>query len=131
MRTSAPGPDRRIDLPTGVELRRDPLNLPTPQVKETTMRLSLLASLGIAAFLGLMAMATPDAQARRTTIVSSPRGTTVVTRRPGRVAAVRLRGARGQAIRLRGARGAVITTSRPGLTCRTVIANGVRVRRCR
>jgi hypothetical protein len=73
--------------------------------------------------LGLMAMATPDATARSSrTIVSGPSGTAVISRRTGRVAAVR---------GLRGARGAVITTSRPGLTCRTVIgANGVRVRRC-
>ena len=122
------------------------------------MRLSLLASLGIAAFLGVVATATPDANAQaRRTIMSSPGGTTVVTRRPGRmsvmrsprrVAAVRgLRGARGAVIvrrpGLRGARGAVIVrrpglrgargaaiVSRPGLRCRTVIVNGVRVRRC-
>ncbi len=80
------------------------------------MRLSLFASLGIAAFLGVMAIDPPDANAlaRGTTIVSSPRGTTVITRRPRRLGL--LRG-------IRGARGAVI--------CRTVIVNGVRVRRCR
>jgi hypothetical protein len=80
------------------------------------MRLSLLASLGIAAFLGVIAIDPPDAsaQTRGTTIVSSPRGTAVITRRARRLAW--LRG-------IRGARGAVI--------CRSVIVNGVRVRRCR
>jgi hypothetical protein len=89
------------------------------------MRLSLLAALGIAAFLGIAAIGTPDANAQvRGTIVSSPRGAAVVTRRPRRVAIVR-RGPRRLALvsRLRGARGAAI--------CRTVIVNGVRVRRCR
>lgn len=85
------------------------------------MRLSLLASLGIAAFLGIMAIDAPDANAvtRSRTVVSSPRGAAVVTRRSRRVATVR-----GQ----RGARGAVIV-SRPR-ACRTVIVNGVRMRRC-
>jgi hypothetical protein len=78
------------------------------------MRLSLLTSLGLAAFLGIMAMDAPDANAlvRRGTVVRTPGRTVVVTRRP-RVAMVN---------RWRGARGAVI--------CRTRIINGVRVRRC-
>jgi hypothetical protein len=84
------------------------------------MRLSLIPALGIAAFLGTMAVDNPDANAlARRTIVSNPRGTVVVTKRPGRVA---MRG-------FRRARGAVIV-SRPGRACRTVIVNGVRVRRC-
>jgi hypothetical protein len=80
------------------------------------MRLCLLAPLGIAALLGVMAIDPPDAraQARETTIVSSPRGTAVITRPSRRTALWR---------GMRGARGAVI--------CRTVIVNGVRVRRCR
>jgi hypothetical protein len=87
------------------------------------MRLSLLVPLGIAAFSGIMSIDTPDANAltRSTTVVSGPRGTAVVTRRPRRVAVIG---------GLRGARGAVVV-SRPGLrTCRTVIVNGVRTRRC-
>jgi hypothetical protein len=92
-------------------------------------RLSLIPALGIAAFLGMMAVDNPDANAlARRTIVSSPRGTAVITRRPGRVAMIRRRGR--LAMRgIRGARGAVIV-SRPGRTCRIVIANGIRVRRC-
>lgn len=90
------------------------------------MRLSLLAPLGIATFLGLVAIAPPDAnaEARGTAVVSSPRGAAVITRRPGRVAVVR-RGPRRLATvtGIRGARGAVI--------CRTRIVNGVRVTRCR
>ncbi len=84
------------------------------------MRFSLIPVLGIAAFLGIMAVDNPDANAlTRRTIVSSPRGTAVITKRPGRVAMRRIRGARGAVI-----------VSRPGRVCRTVIANGVRVRRC-
>ena len=90
------------------------------------MRLSLVAPLGIAAFLGIMAIDPPDAsaQARGKTVVSTPRGSAVITRRPRRVAIVR-RGPRRVAFfrGVPGARGAVI--------CRTVIVNGVRVRRCR
>lgn len=87
------------------------------------MRLSLLVPLGIAAFLGIMSIDTPDANAlvRSRTVVSGPRGAAVVTRGPRRMAMTR---------GLRGARGAVIVR-RPGLrACRTVIVNGVRVRRC-
>ena len=91
------------------------------------MRLSLLAPLGIAALLGIMSIDTPAANAQigRSTIVSSPRGTAVMTRRPGRRVVIVRRGPRRLAFvgGLRGARGAVI--------CRTVIVNGVRVRRCR
>jgi hypothetical protein len=80
------------------------------------MRFSSIPALGIATFLGIVAVDTPDAnaQADRTTVVSSPRGTAVIARRPGRVTVLRGR---------RGARGAVI--------CRTRIVNGVRVTRCR
>ncbi len=89
------------------------------------MRLSLLAPLGIAAFLGIVAIGAPDAnaQARGSTVVSTPRGTTVVTRRPRRAAFIRRMNRRLALARLRGARGAVI--------CRTAVVNGVRVRRCR
>jgi hypothetical protein len=78
------------------------------------MRLSLLTSLSLAAFLGIMAMDAPDASALvRRTVVSEPSRTAVITTRRPRVAMTR---------RLRGARGSVI--------CRTRIINGVRVRRC-
>jgi hypothetical protein len=90
------------------------------------MRLSLLAPLGIVAFLGIAAIDPPDANAqdRGRTTVSTPRGTAVMTRRPRRAAVVH-RGPRRMAFLkgMRGARGAAI--------CRTVIVNGVRVRRCR
>jgi hypothetical protein len=86
------------------------------------MRLSLLTALGIAALSGMMAVDVPDANAlvRSRTIVSTPRGSAVITRRPRLAVAGRLRGARGQVI-----------VRRPGLICRSVIVNGVRVRRCR
>jgi hypothetical protein len=90
------------------------------------MRLSSITALGIAAFLGIMAVDPPDAnaQVRGRTVVSSPRGTAVISRRPGRVTVVkRPRHLAMRGWRWRGARGAVI--------CRTVIVNGVRVRRCR
>jgi hypothetical protein len=79
------------------------------------MRLSLLTSLGLAAFLGIMAMDAPDANAIvRRTVVSTPGRTAVITtRRSGRLAMLN---------RWRGARGSVI--------CRTRVINGVRVRRC-
>jgi hypothetical protein len=82
------------------------------------MRLSLLAPFGIAALLGVgtAAMDAPDANAlaRKTTVVETPSGTTVVKRtRPSRLALAR---------RWHGARGSVI--------CRTDIVNGVRVHRC-
>lgn len=107
------------------------------------MRLSVLAALGIATFLGITTINAPDANAltRRTTVVSGPRGAVVVNR---------LRGARGAAIVHRrrgrvivsGARGAVVMHRRRGriimrgpraaaVVCRSVIVNGVRVRRCR
>jgi hypothetical protein len=81
------------------------------------MRLSLLTSLGLAAFLGIMATDTPDANAlARRTVVSTPGRTAVITTRtPRRFAMV-------NRSRWRSARGAVI--------CRTRIINGVRVRRC-
>jgi hypothetical protein len=94
------------------------------------MRLSLITSLGLAAFLGIMAMDTTDANAQvRRTVVSTPGRTTVVTTRRPRVAMARrsrvamVRRPRVAMVsRWRGARGAVI--------CRTRIINGVRVRRC-
>jgi len=81
------------------------------------MRLSVFAALGITAFLGIMTTDVPDANAaaRRTTVISGPRGTAVVSRSRGTAVV------RGAAI-VRGARGAVV--------CRSVIVNGVRVRRC-
>jgi hypothetical protein len=47
------------------------------------MRLSVLAALGFIAFLGIMTINAPDAnaRARSTTVVSGPRGTAVVTLR--------------------------------------------------
>jgi hypothetical protein len=80
------------------------------------MRLSVLAALGVTAFLGIMAIDPPDANAlsRRTTVVSSPRGTAIVSRTRGARGAVTVRGRRGTMIASRrlGARGAIIT-SRP------------------
>jgi hypothetical protein len=80
------------------------------------MRLSLITALGIAAFLGIVAVDTPNANAvaRSTTIAGGASRTAFAARRTHRVAVMR----RG----LRGARGAV--------ACRTTIVNGVRVRRC-
>jgi len=60
------------------------------------MRLSVLAALGITAFLGIMTINPPDAnaQTRRTTVVSSPRSAVIVSRPRGmRTAVVRPRGA--------------------------------------
>jgi hypothetical protein len=95
--------------------------LSNPQ--EVTMRLSVLAALGITAFLGVMAIDVPDANAlvRSRTVVSGPRGTAVVGRSFGMRRAAVVRGARGAAV-VRGPRGAV--------ACRWVMVNGVRVRRC-
>jgi hypothetical protein len=73
------------------------------------MRLSVLAALGITAFLGIMTIDSPDANAlaRRTTVVSGPRGTAVVSPSRGiRTATVGRRGR--NAVVVRGARGAVI-----------------------
>jgi hypothetical protein len=106
------------------------------------MRLSVLAALGITAFLGIMTIGAPDANAiaRSTTVVSGPRGTAAVSRsrgmrgaaivRRGRGAAV-VSGARGAAV-VSGARGAAIVRGPRGATvaCRWVMVNGVRVRRC-
>jgi hypothetical protein len=46
------------------------------------MRFSILATLGFTAFLGIMTIDAPDANAlvRRTAVVSGPRGTAVVSR---------------------------------------------------
>jgi hypothetical protein len=89
------------------------------------MRLSLLAFLGLAAFVGIMAFDTPNADAR--TVINSPRGTTVVTGRTGRVAVVRRPFRRFAVVKgvPRGARGAVIVR-RPGVIVRRP---GISVRR--
>lgn len=88
------------------------------------MRLYVLAALGIAASLGIMAIDAPDANAlaRSTTVVSGPRGTAVVSRSRGMRSAAIVRGARGTA---------VVSRPRGAAVCRSVIVNGVRVRRCR
>jgi hypothetical protein len=84
------------------------------------MRLSVFAALGITAFLGIMTTDAPDANAaaRRTTVISGPRGTAVV------------RGARGTAIVSRPRGAAIVRGARGAVVCRSVIVNGVRVRRC-
>lgn len=89
------------------------------------MRFSLLAPFGVAALLGagITAMDVPDANAlaRKTTVVETPSGTTVIRRtRPSRLAIAR---------RWHGARGAVVV-KHPRRFCRTDIVNGVRVHRC-
>jgi hypothetical protein len=79
------------------------------------MRLSVLAAVGITAFLGIVTIDPPDANAlaRRTTVVSGPRGTTAVSRSRGMRTTV-VSGSRGTAIVRRplGARGAVIVHRR-------------------
>jgi hypothetical protein len=79
------------------------------------MRLSVLAAVGITAFLGIMTIDPPDANAlaRRTTVVSGPRGTAVVSRSRG-IRTTVVSGSRGTAIVRRplGARGAVIVHRR-------------------
>src|SRR6267154_3534247 len=103
--------NRRTDLPNKVlRMRLDPLN---PH-QGGNMRLSVLAALGVTAFLGIMTIDAPNANAvvRDTSIVSGPRGTAVMNRTRG---ATILKGRRGTAVvsrGLRGARGAVIM-SRP------------------
>jgi hypothetical protein len=89
------------------------------------MRLSVLAALGFTAFLGIMTINAPDANARvrSTTVVSGPRGTAVVTRSRGMRTATVVRRGRSTTV-VRTARGAAVG-------CRSVIVNGVRVRRCR
>jgi hypothetical protein len=80
------------------------------------MRLSVLAAVGITAFLGIMTFDPPDANAlaRRTTVVSGPRGTAVVSRSRGMRTTTVVSGSRGTAIVRRplGARGAVIVHRR-------------------
>src|SRR6266852_5825698 len=106
--------NRRTDLPNKVlRMRLDPLN---PH-QGGNMRLSVLAALGVTAFLGIATIDAPNANAavRDTSIVSGPRGTAVVNRTRG---ATIVRGRRGTAVvsrGLRGARGAVIM-SRPRST---------------
>src|SRR5262249_28317289 len=102
--------NRRTDLPNKVlRMRLDPLN---PH-QGGNMRLSVLAALGVTAFLGIMAIDAPNANAvvRDTSMVSGPRGTAVINRSRG---ATIMRGRRGTAVvsrGLRGARGAVIMSS--------------------
>src|SRR5258708_21493756 len=102
--------NRRTDLPSKVlRMRLHPLN---PH-QGGNMRLSVLAALGVTAFLGIMTVNAPNANAvvRDTSIVSGPRGTAVVNRTRG---ATILKGRRGTAVvsrGLRGARGAVIMSS--------------------
>jgi hypothetical protein len=118
MRKARLDANRRTDLPNKVlRMRLDPLN---PH-QGGNMRLSVLAALGVTAFLGIMAINATDANAvvRDTSIMSSPRGTAVVSRTRG---ATVLKGRRGVAVvsrtrgasavsGLRGARGAVIMSS--------------------
>jgi hypothetical protein len=77
------------------------------------MRLSVLAALGFAAFLGIMTIDAPDANAiaRGTVVVSGPRGTAVVSRsRRTRTATIMRRG-RGTTV-VSGARGTAVVTRR-------------------
>ncbi len=80
------------------------------------MRLSALAALGITAVLGIMTIDVPDANAlvRRTTVVSGPRGTAVVSRSRGMRTATVVRRGRGMrtAAVVRGPRGAVVVSRR-------------------
>src|SRR5229473_3363869 len=144
--------NRRTDLPNKVlRMRLDPLN---PH-QGGNMRLSVLAALGVTAFLGIATIDAPNANAavRDTSIVSGPRGTAVVNRLRGARGAVIMssprrtivRGRRGTTIvsRTPAARGAVIVKGRRGTAimsrrlgargaavCRSVIVNGVRKLRC-
>ena len=82
------------------------------------MRLSVFAALGITAFLGIMTIDPPDAnaQTRRAAVVSSPRSAVIVSRPRGvRTAVVRPRGARGAVIMGR-PRGAVVISRRRNIT---------------
>src|SRR5258708_16526639 len=111
---------RRTDLPSKVlRMRLHPLN---PH-QGGNMRLSVLAALGVTAFLGIMTIDAPNANAvvRDTSIVSGPRGTAVVNRTRG---ATILKGRRGTAVvgrtrgttavsGLRGAPRAVLLTTPP------------------
>jgi len=104
--------NRRTDLPK--QGSSNAACSPETHTKEATMRLSVLAAVGVTAFLGIMTVNAPNANAavRDTSIVSGPRGTAVVNRTRG---ATILKGRRGTAVvsrGLRGARGAVIM-SRP------------------
>lgn len=81
------------------------------------MRLPLLAALGVVTTLGIAMFAAPDvsAQTRRATVVSSARGTAIVSRPlRTRSAMVVRRGARGAVVTRgpRGARGAIIMRRR-------------------
>src|SRR5216684_3977707 len=108
--------NRRTDLPNKVlRMRLDPLN---PH-QGGNMRLSVLAALGVTAFLGIATIDAPNANAavRDTSIVRGRRGTTIVSRTPAARGAVIVKGRRGTAIMSRrlGARGAAV--------CRSVIVN--------
>jgi len=102
--------NRRTDLPE--QGSSNAACSPETHTKEATMRLSVLAALGVTAFLGIMTVNAPNANAvvRDTSIVSGPRGTAVVNRTRG---ATILKGRRGTTIvsGLRGARDAVIMSS--------------------
>src|SRR5712671_813413 len=132
--------NRRTDLPNKVlRMRLDPLN---PH-QGGNMRLSVLAALGVTAFLGIMTIDAPNANAvvRDTSILSGRRGTAVVGRTRGTTVVSGLRGARGGVIMssprrtiVRGRRGTTIVSRTPGArgaaVCRSVIVNGVRKLRC-
>ena len=64
------------------------------------MRLSVLAALGLTAFLGIMTIDAPDANAiaRGTAVVSGPRGTAVVSRSRGTRTATIMRRGRGTTV---------------------------------
>jgi hypothetical protein len=110
--------NRRTDLPK--QGSSNAACSPETHTKEATMRLSVLAALGVTAFLGIMTVNAPNANAvvRDTSVVSGPRGTAVVNRTRGTTI---LKGRRGTAVvsrrgttvvsGLRGARGAVIMSS--------------------
>src|SRR5260370_38427385 len=85
--------NRRTDLPSkALRMRLDPLN---PH-QGGNMRLSVLAALGVTAFLGIMTIDAPKANAAvlDTSIVSGPQGTALVNRTRGGTI---LKGRRGNA----------------------------------
>jgi len=77
------------------------------------MRLSALAALGFTAFLGIMTIDAPDANAigRGTAVVSGPRGTAVVTRSRGTRTATIMRRGRGTTV-VSSARGTAVVSLR-------------------
>src|SRR6266403_26441 len=119
--------NRRTDLPNKVlRMRLDPLN---PH-QGGNMRLSALAALGVTAFLGIMAIDVPNANAavRDTSIVSGPRGTAVVNRTRGATILRGRRGARGAVIMssprrtiVRGRRGTTVVSGLPAARGATIV----------